>query len=187
MSIVFRNMHEACISSDSLGFRIIVYIVAWPHGNRILFTELLSHNKRHRKCDDTSHAVHVHATVNCFFCCLYLMCCMGLEHCLKGALCSLHLQVQHSCFHSTTPVVIVRLSIVYSTSLHAYFCISFEIVWIEFYFLLCIIILWRTRFVHAHQIWPGVRSGLMFACLFSQQVKLTLLPSNTLTSQPFYI
>ena len=53
---------------------------------------------------------------------------VGLDHCLKGALCSLHLQVQHSCFRSTTPVLIVRLYIVYSTSLHGYFCISFEVV-----------------------------------------------------------
>ena len=112
---------------------------------------------------------------------------VGFEHCLKGALCSLHLQVQHSCFHSTTPILIVRLSIVYSTSLRAYFCISFEVVWIEFYFLLCTIFLWCTRFVHAHQILLGVRSGLLFACLSSQQVKLILLPSNMLISQPFYI
>ena len=171
LSILFRI--EACIWSDSLGCRIIIYIVAWSMTviGYCLLSCWVPCGKRHKKCDATNSAVHMHVPLwTASFAVCTSCTSVGLEHCLKGVLCSLHLQVQHSCFRSTTPILIVRLSIVYSTSLRAYFCISFEIVWIELYFLLCIIFLWRTRFVHAHQIWLGVRSGLMFACLSSQQV-----------------
>ena len=152
MSTVFRILHEACVWSDTLGFRIIVYIVVWPHGNRVLFTELLSHlwqrhmkcavtntcGKRDRKCVVTNSAVHTcHCELLLLLLVLHVPVHVGFEHYLKGALCSLHLQVQPSCFCSITPIVIIRPSIVYSTSLHAYFCISFEVVWIELYFLLC--------------------------------------------------